>query len=177
MEPARHPAMNLFPAHPPASHARTRGAGVSPDDNPASPAPAGRREPTIGTNRILVVDDDANLRNFVALTLRRTGFQVNCADDGESGWDAICEACFDLIITDHEMPRLTGLDLIRRVRARPLVVPVILTSGRMPCKDPELLPLLQPGLMLAKPFTHSDLLAKVRVFLSPAVPAGELSAG
>jgi DNA-binding response OmpR family regulator len=75
------------------------------------------------------------------------------------------------------MPRLTGLNLLRRIRARPIDVPVILTSGRVPWQEPDLLPLLRPGLAIEKPFSASDLLAKVRTFLFPSNGFGAPPAG
>jgi DNA-binding response OmpR family regulator len=72
------------------------------------------------------------------------------------------------------MPRLTGLDLIRRVRSVPLPMPVMLISGRMPSEKSELDRLLAPGVAVTKPFSFADLLAKLRGILAPrpfGVPA------
>ena len=117
--------------------------------------------------RILIVDDDAGLRDFVAKALHGAGYSIHCAEDGEAGWNALCSDAFDALITDHEMPRLTGLDLLRRVRAVQRNVPVILTSGNMPWHDPDLLRLLPPGVALEKPFSLAGLLANVRGLLVP----------
>ena len=116
---------------------------------------------------ILVVDDDAGIRDVVAAVLLRTGYRVSCAEDGEAGWAALCGEKFDVMITDHEMPRLKGLDLLRRMRTAPLNVPVILASGRIPWHVPDLLPLLSPGQILEKPYSLPKLLATVRSFLTP----------
>lgn len=66
------------------------------------------------------------------------------------------------------MPRLSGLDLIRRVRAVPVKVPVILISGRMPCDEENLSRLLPPGVALKKPFSMAVLLTHLRDMLIPA---------
>jgi DNA-binding response OmpR family regulator len=121
----------------------------------------------VSPGHILVVEDDSRIRDVVAVVLRRTGYRVSCAEDGEAGWNALCADKFDIVITDHEMPRLKGLDLLRRVRAAPLSVPVILASGRIPWHEPDLLPLLAPGEVLEKPFSATALLAMVRSFLTP----------
>ena len=118
---------------------------------------------------ILVVDDDASIRDIVAAVLLRTGYRVSCAEDGEAGWSALCSDTFDMVITDHEMPRLKGLDLLRRVRTVPLHVPVILASGMIPWHEPDLLPLLSPGQVLEKPYSLTELLATVRSFLTPMI--------
>lgn len=122
---------------------------------------------SISPIHILVVDDDARIRDTVATVLHHTGYRVSCAEDGEAGWNALCADKFDVMITDHEMPRLKGLDLLRRVRAVPLRVPVILASGNIPWHEPDLLPLLTPGEVLEKPYSAANLLEKVRSFLAP----------
>lgn len=120
----------------------------------------------IDGRRILVVDDDAGLRNLMAALLRQAGHLVSCAEDGEEAWEALCSERFDAMITDHEMPRLTGLELLRRVRAAPHKMPVILISGRMPVGETDLPQLLSPGLALQKPFSLADFRARVRSILT-----------
>jgi DNA-binding response OmpR family regulator len=130
-------------------------------------AAADRVRSTAISSRILVVDDDPGLRTMLKTVLGSAGYRISCAEDGEEGWHALCANRFDALITDHEMPRLTGLDLLRRVRARPLNVPVILTSGRIPWDQEDLTRLLPPGLALRKPFSFVELLACVRRILAP----------
>ncbi len=137
-------------------------------EDPGRAAPAGQ---------ILLVDDDAEIREPIALLLDGAGYCVGCAADGEAAWEALCAARFDLLITDHEMPRLTGVELLRRVRARPLDLPAIMISGLMPWSEPDLKSLLRPGAMMEKPFSMGDLLATVRSFLTPTSFAGEFGAG
>ncbi len=135
--------------------------------------------PGPASKRILIVDDDGGIRFAVERGLREAGYRTDCAEDGEAGWDALRTDTFDALITDHEMPRLTGLGLIRRVRAEPLRLPVILMSGRMPSDEAVLFRLLPPGAALKKPFTLSELLAKLRAVLTPAPwsPPGQLGPG
>jgi DNA-binding response OmpR family regulator len=150
---------------------------MRPDDHITPLARPDRLESTASPSRILVVDDDAVIRGFLGRMLRRVEYRVSCAEDGEAGWDALRADRFDVLITDHEMPRLTGLDLLRRVRAAPLNVPVILISGKIPWAETDLLRLLPPGVALAKPFAFVDLLAKVRSFLTPTIRAGGFGDG
>ena len=114
---------------------------------------------------ILIVDDDPAIRGTVALLLGNAGYRVGCAEDGEAGWNALCSARPDLLITDHEMPKLTGLELLRRVRAASHPLPAILISGSLPRCDADLESLLQPGAVLPKPFSFGALLAKVQELL------------
>jgi DNA-binding response OmpR family regulator len=120
---------------------------------------------------ILVVDDDPEIRKIIALLLSGAGYRVDCAADGEAGWDALCADSFDLLIIDHEMPKLTGLELLRRVRAGPLHLPAIMISGFMPSGEADLEWLLRSGAAMEKPFMFGALLAKVRELLNGS-PAG-----
>lgn len=115
--------------------------------------------------QILVIDDDPLVRNLVAGTVRRVGFRADTAEDGEEGWSALCRIPYDLLITDHEMPRLTGLKLIERLRAFPKETPCILISGNMPGTDDDLRQILHPGATLEKPFLAHQLIELIYDFL------------
>jgi len=129
-------------------------------------------EPANFHNHILVVDDDAGVREVLANLLRRSGYQVSCANNGEAAWEALCANSFDALITDHAMPRLTGLDLLRRVRAGTLnALPVILMSGKMPWDEADLLDLVWPGMAMEKPFSFFELLTSVRTVLTITIRA------
>ena len=83
--------------------------------------------------RVLLADDDDNFRAWMALLMRRLGFTVETAADGEHALALLSAAgaTFDLLIADFEMPRMNGLDLIREIRATPALshqYAVMLTS-------------------------------------------------
>lgn len=118
-------------------------------------------------DRILLVEDDSTLRHLVYKGLKNADYQVTCAIDGEEGWRVLCAFTFDLLITDHEMPKMTGLNLLRRIRTQALRVPVILMSGSMPWSEADLLRVLQPGIAMEKPFPIDVLVANVRALLNP----------
>jgi DNA-binding response OmpR family regulator len=118
-------------------------------------------------SRILVADDDPALRTMLAEALHDAGYAVLSAADGEEAWETLCRDSIDLLVTDHDMPRLTGLELLRRVRLGPLHVPVIFISGRMPGNVADLHTLLPPGIVLAKPFTLAELRADLESLLTP----------
>ena len=70
--------------------------------------------------RVLLVDDDENFRAWLTQLMRRLGFAVECANDGESALAILRrESNVDLLISDYQMPRVDGFDLIRKVRADP----------------------------------------------------------
>jgi DNA-binding response OmpR family regulator len=124
----------------------------------AKPAPA----PLAAVARkILVVEDDTIIREMVAKTVSQAGFRADTARDGEEGWIAACMTAYDLIITDHEMPRLTGLSLIRRLREVSPEPPCILISGNLPVHDLALERVIPYSAFLAKPFSKAALIEKV----------------
>jgi CheY-like chemotaxis protein len=81
--------------------------------------------------RILVVDDDPDILQLNADLLERSGYEVATAADGDAALEALDSDCYDLLLTDHSMPKITGLELIKKLRAAHNAVPVILVSGMM----------------------------------------------
>jgi DNA-binding NtrC family response regulator len=68
--------------------------------------------------KLLVVDDETNLRLVIQKELRRLGYEVEAAGDGEEAWTLLEESDFDVLLCDISMPRLSGIDLLRRLRER-----------------------------------------------------------
>jgi DNA-binding response OmpR family regulator len=120
---------------------------------------------------VLVVDDDPQLREMVATALRRVGYSVVTATDGERGWDAMWSAPVDLVITDYSMPNLNGLELLKRMSSSGLMIPAILMSARFPRDISEVLETLSHGGALHKPFRLEELYFKVGSILDDIRPA------
>jgi two-component system sensor histidine kinase and response regulator WspE len=80
--------------------------------------------------RVLVVDDSITVREVERNLLQARGFLVDVAVDGSEGWNAVRAGAYDLVITDVDMPRLDGIELVRRIRqdARLSRLPVIIVS-------------------------------------------------
>ena len=116
-------------------------------------------------HRILVADDDRDLREFSVEVLIRSGYQVDAAEDGAVAWEALQNEAFSLLITDHNMPKLTGVELVKKLRSARLAVPVILATGTLPTIELDRNPNLQLAAMLLKPFTPDELLGTVREVL------------
>ena len=72
---------------------------------------------TVRPLRLLVIDDDDNYRAYLAALTRRLGFWVDTAEDGQAGLDRLAQGRYDVAIIDYEMPRLTGVETIARIRA------------------------------------------------------------
>ena len=115
--------------------------------------------------RILVVDDDSDLRLLYAFALGRPGYDVDGAKDGEAGWDALQSGHYNLLITENELPYLTGLELVRKLRAACMDLPVVMASGRLPAQDLAQNPSLRLAATLLKPFAVDALLNTVKTVL------------
>jgi DNA-binding response OmpR family regulator len=79
--------------------------------------------------RILVIDDDAAVRDALTFVLRAYGFDVVGVDEGMKGIAALDEGSIDLLIVDRYMPRMDGLEVIKSVRAKRPKLPIIAMSG------------------------------------------------
>ena len=116
------------------------------------------------SHTILYVDDDASIRRICARVLVDVGYRVDVAADGQAGWEALRLLRYDLLITDDDMPRLSGLDLVKRLRSERQTLPVILVSGSVDV-DEDYLRGRQVATILKKPFTHEQLLGAVEEVL------------
>ena len=116
------------------------------------------------SSRILLVDDAIDIRLLSADLLFHSGYQVDTAEDGESGWEALQAKNYDLLITDNKMPKVSGLELVKKLRSARMALPVILVSGAMP-EELNRLPWLQLAATLWKPFTPDELLGTVKKVL------------
>lgn len=81
------------------------------------------------TATVLVVDDNAEHGQALAKIFERAGYRVSTAGDGEEALKALVERPFDLILTDLRMPRMSGLDLLRNIRALNANVPVLIITA------------------------------------------------
>ena len=122
-------------------------------------------------HRILVVDDDESIRRINTMFLLRAGYEVDSAEDGAVAWDTLNTCSYDLLITDNNMPNLTGLELLRKVRDNNMALPVIMASGIIPTETFVQNPWLRPTATLSKPHTIEALLNTVRNVLHALQPA------
>ncbi|MBU1699657.1 MAG: response regulator [Candidatus Eisenbacteria bacterium] len=123
------------------------------------------------TARILVVDDDNQVRSMLRLTLEREGYEIVEAADGFEAIQLFRENPFDLIITDIIMPGLEGFETIQRLRAESPDVKIIAISGGgrlAPEGYLEVAENLGALKALTKPVDHDELLATVRELVERA---------
>jgi CheY-like chemotaxis protein len=123
--------------------------------------------------RILTVEDEPAVAQMVALLLGGPGAKITNACDGWMALMKIGAAAepFDVIITDHRMPRMTGLDLVRRLRVQKFAGKIIVLSAYLTPENIQAYEELQVDMMFAKPFDAAELqLAMDLLTKKPSAP-------
>jgi CheY-like chemotaxis protein len=118
--------------------------------------------------RILVVDDDSQLRSVVSRLLRSEGHEVTEAPGGEEASAAIKATAFDLLLIDLVMPEKGGLETIMEIHHDAKSIPTIVMSGKIPVDDDAVNRLVErygARGVLAKPFTNRELLDAIDLAL------------
>lgn len=122
------------------------------------------------TRRILIADDEPNIVVSLEFLMKREGFEVVTAADGEAALAALASAPPDLVLLDIMLPRMNGFEVCQRIRANPAWrdVKVLMLSAKG--RDTEVAKGLALGAdaYVTKPFSTKDLVAQVRQLLGPA---------
>src|SRR5260221_10928956 len=140
----------------------------------------GREEPLLSTARLLVVDDDHEIRDLVSHFLEKHGYHVETVRDGREMNVALAKNDVDLVILDIMLPGKDGLELCREIRERSHVPILMLTAMG---EETDRIVGLEMGAddYLAKPFSPRELLARVRALLRRVnflkIPAGAKATG
>jgi CheY-like chemotaxis protein len=116
--------------------------------------------------RVFVIDDDQVVRRLARAILERGGHEVVALADGQSALAALEQSTPDIIITDLMMPRMNGLDLLRRIRAdaRWAALPVVLLTARGTADDMRQAQEAGVSHLLTKPFSSAQLLDEIAAF-------------
>ena len=125
--------------------------------------------------RILVVDGNISIRKLNTSVLTHSGYEVDGAADGAAGLEALRRRHYDLLITDHLMPNVTGVEMVKILRGEDATLPVIMASGAIPREELKNRPWLEIGAFLRKPYSLGELLETVNEVLSPTLGAHEQS--
>jgi DNA-binding NtrC family response regulator len=128
-------------------------------------ASARARRGTHPPRRILIVDDDDDSRRFNTEVLIHSGYNVDTAEDGAVAWNTLQLKSYDLLITDNKMPKVSGVELLKKLHAVHMALPVIMATGTSPEEEFTRHPWLQPAAILLKPFTNDQLLETVQQVL------------
>jgi two-component system response regulator ChvI len=122
----------------------------------------------LAPRRIAVVEDEETIREGICFALRRDGYQPAPFDDGLTAWTAMQAGLPDLVVLDIGLPRLDGLELCRRLRARSEQLPIIFVTSREDEFDRVLGLEIGADDYLCKPFSMRELLARIKVLLRRA---------
>jgi DNA-binding response OmpR family regulator len=133
----------------------------TPCDEAAKPV----RNQTNQPHRILVAEDDHELRLINTMVLTCAGYAVDNAEDGAAAWEALYAKRYDLLITDNHMPRLPGIELLKKLRSARMELPVIMATGTVPAQELAQNLWLQPVTTVEKPYTIDELLDTVKAVL------------
>ena len=115
--------------------------------------------------RILLVEDDLDLAQFIRKGLKEEHYAVDFASDGEEGLTLALENSYDLMILDIMLPKLDGLTLCRRVRDKRIMTPVLLLTARNTVEDKVSGFDTGADQFMPKPFAFAELLARIRALL------------
>jgi CheY-like chemotaxis protein len=116
--------------------------------------------------RILVVDDEKMVRQLNSKVLILSRYEVDTAEDGDVAWKALQTVNYGLLITDNQMPKVSGVELIKKCRCERMTLPIILSSGTRPANTES----LQLAAILLKPFTGDQLVKTVKEVLRGQLP-------
>jgi DNA-binding response OmpR family regulator len=125
--------------------------------------------------RVLIADDETHILNVLAIKLQNAGFAVIPAEDGLTAYELACADPPDLIITDYQMPGLSGVELCARLRGNPATreIPAIMLTARGFTIGDEEMSHGNIRKVIDKPFSPREILACVNELLD-LVPAGSL---
>lgn len=132
----------------------------------------------MSARKVLVADDEAHITHVLALKLRNAGFDVRTAHDGEEAFELAVQDPPDILITDLQMPYMTGLELSIKLKknASTASTPIIMLTARGHALSESDLAGTNIRMVLSKPFSPRDVLEKVEQVLGAsdhAAPAKE----
>jgi len=115
--------------------------------------------------RILVIEDEQKVANFIKRGLKEEGYSVDVAYDGEEGYLLAKDNEYDVIILDIMLPKMDGITLCKKLRAEKIFTPILMLTAKDSVKDKVVG--LDSGAndYLTKPFSFEELLARIRVLL------------
>jgi DNA-binding response OmpR family regulator len=120
------------------------------------------------TTKILLCDDEVHILRAAEIKLKRSGFDVRCAFDGQEGWEIVQSWQPDAVVTDLQMPKVDGLELVRRIRrceaTRELPI-VMLTAKGYEASYRQAAEHLNIPLVLPKPFSAKELIRLLKELL------------
>jgi len=125
--------------------------------------------------KVLVADDEIHIVHVVAIKLRNNGFEVISAANGAEAYELACSEMPDIIVTDFQMPIMTGVELVAKLRENEPTrdIPVILLTARSFAIDDEQKESLKISECLSKPFSPRELLRSIEDILYQKLAVSE----
>ena len=125
--------------------------------------------------KVLIADDEIHIIHVVSIKLRNNGYEVISAENGADAFALACEENPDIIVTDYQMPGMTGLELVRQLRQNEATkdTPVIMLTARDFAVEEGEKEQLQISELLSKPFSPKELLRSVSDILYQKAAMGE----
>lgn len=126
-------------------------------------------------NKVLVADDEIHIIHVVSIKLRNNGYEVIAANNGAEAYELACTEHPDIIVTDYQMPFVTGIELIEKLRKNEETkdMPVILLTARSFAISGALKDSLGIEECLSKPFSPKELLKSIQdILYQRALPVG-----
>ncbi len=117
--------------------------------------------------KILVVDDEVHIIHVVAIKFRNNGYEVISAENGADAYNLACQEKPDVIVTDYQMPVMSGLELVEKLRQNEQTryTPVIMLTARGFAIEEQQKEQLRISQFLSKPFSPKELLRSVEDIL------------
>ena len=115
--------------------------------------------------RILLIEDDIKIADFILKGLKQAGFAVDYAEDGEDGFHLASSEPYDVAVVDIMLPKLDGLTLVKKLRAAGIDIPILILRAK--CSVEDRIRGLETGSddYLVKPFAFSELLARLHALI------------
>jgi DNA-binding response OmpR family regulator len=123
---------------------------------------------------ILVIEDEAKVAGFLRRGLQQSGYEIDIAADGEEGYEKIRSNSYDLVLLDLMLPKVSGFDLIPKIRECRPGVPIIAVTAKASVEDRVRGLNLGCDDYLIKPFSFAELLARIQVQVRRGAPSAAM---
>ena len=123
---------------------------------------------------ILVIEDEAKVASFLRRGLQQSGYEIDIAADGEEGYEKIRSNSYDLVLLDLMLPKVSGFDLIPKIRECRPGVPIIAVTAKASVEDRVRGLNLGCDDYLIKPFSFAELLARIQVQVRRGAPSAAM---
>ncbi|HVN96931.1 MAG TPA: response regulator transcription factor [Syntrophorhabdaceae bacterium] len=125
--------------------------------------------------KVLLVEDESKVANFISRGLEEEGYSVDTASDGRMGLELINGSAYDIVLLDLMIPEIDGLEVLKRIRANGIDTPVLIITAKDSKED--VIKGLDTGSddYLTKPFSFEELLARIRALLRRSKKTAQLT--